>query len=43
MKKNQFSKKTVLIIGAGHVGEACAFKLIEQKTEKIILHTLTKN
>ena len=39
---NKLSKQTVLIIGAGHVGEACAFKLIEQGIEKIILHTLTE-
>lgn len=40
--KNELSNKTVLIIGAGNVGEACAFRLIDHKVKKIILHTLTE-
>lgn len=39
---NQLSNKTILIIGAGNVGEACAFRLIKHKVKKIILHTLTE-
>lgn len=39
---SELSNKTVLIIGAGNVGEACAFRLIEHKVKKIILHTLAE-
>ncbi len=40
--KNVLIDKTVLIVGAGNVGEACAFRLIDHKVKKIILHTLTE-
>jgi len=41
-KSNNLSQKMILIIGAGHVGEACAFKFIQHGVKKIILHTLTE-
>jgi hypothetical protein len=34
--------KTILILGAGNVGEACAALLAKIKPSKIILHTLTE-
>lgn len=34
--------KTILILGAGNVGEACAVLLTKHQPEKIILHSLTK-
>lgn len=36
--KNQ----TILILGAGQVGEACAIRALKEKPKKIVLHTLTK-
>lgn len=36
--KNQ----TILILGAGQIGEACAIRTLKEKPKKIILHTLTK-
>lgn len=39
---NELSQKTVLILGAGNVGEACAFRLIDHNVKKLILHTLTE-
>ena len=38
----EVANKTVLILGAGNVGEACAFRLIDHKVKKLILHTLTE-
>lgn len=35
--------KTILILGAGQIGEACALKSIKNNPKRIILHTLTKN
>jgi len=34
--------KTILILGAGNVGEACAALLTEYQPSKIILHSLTQ-
>lgn len=34
--------KTVLILGAGQIGEACALKCISHNPKRIVLHTLTK-
>ncbi|MEI6479924.1 MAG: hypothetical protein WCO12_00155 [bacterium] len=34
--------KTILILGAGQIGEACALKSIKNNPKRIILHTLTK-
>lgn len=34
--------KTILILGAGQIGEACAIRIIKEHPKKIILHTLTK-
>jgi len=43
MKKiTNLSRKTILVLGAGHIGEACIFKFIEHGAKKIILHTLTE-
>lgn len=35
--------KTILILGAGQIGEACALRLIKNHPKRIILHTLTKD
>ncbi|MBU0707444.1 hypothetical protein KKG41_03660 [Patescibacteria group bacterium] len=35
--------KTILILGAGQIGEACAIRSIKNNPKKIILHTLTKD
>ena len=35
--------KTILILGAGQIGEACALKSIKNNPKRIILHTLTKD
>lgn len=34
--------KTILVLGAGQIGEACALKSIKNNPKRIILHTLTK-
>jgi len=34
--------KTILILGAGQIGEACALKSIKHNPKRIVLHTLTK-
>jgi len=34
--------KTILILGAGQIGEACALKAIKNNPKRIVLHTLTK-
>jgi len=34
--------KTILILGAGQIGEACALKSIKYNPKRIVLHTLTK-
>jgi len=36
------NEKTILILGAGEVGEACAIKSIQHNPKRIILHTLTE-
>lgn len=35
--------KTVLILGAGQIGEACAIKSIKNNPKRIVLHTLTRD
>lgn len=35
--------KTILILGAGQIGEACALKSIKNNPKRIILHALTKD
>lgn len=34
--------KTILILGAGQIGEACAIRALKEKPKKIVLHTLTE-
>lgn len=34
--------KTILILGAGQIGEACAIRVIREKPKRIILHSLTE-
>jgi len=36
------ANKTILILGAGQIGEACAIRVLKEKPDKIILHTLTR-
>lgn len=34
--------KTILILGAGQIGEACAIRVLEEKPKRIVLHALTE-
>lgn len=42
MKSHKYKDKTILVIGAGQIGEASAIKFIQEEPKEIILHALTK-
>jgi len=35
--------KTLLVLGSGQIGEACAIRALKEKPKRIILHTLTES